>query len=85
MKKLETFSDMKKDESKLSKEVVHDEHYMDMVKKYPQLQDHSFKKGTPVHGVFHRIDTADHPPSKAKRRPIIANKAKAEEGKRLWR
>ena len=55
-----------------------------MIKKHPQLLNPSFSKSKPVHNVYHRIDTADHSPCKAKRRPILANSAKAEMGKKAW-
>ena len=44
----------------------------------------SFQKGKPVHGVWHTIDTADHPPSKAKRRPVLANSEKDKMGNKVW-
>ena len=55
-----------------------------MVKKHPQLLNPTFKKGEPTHGVYHFIETGDHPPSKAKRRPVIANSDKAKKGKEAW-
>ena len=56
-----------------------------MIKNFPQLLEPTFNKRPPVHGVYHRIDTADHPPSRAKRRPLIADATKAAEGKRIWK
>ena len=63
---------------------IHDPEYQRMIQKRPQLLDPSFKKKEPIHKVYHRIDTADHSPCKAKRRPILANSAKAEKGKKVW-
>ena len=83
MKKL----DQKPGKNKISNEdalKMHDPEYADLVKSYPQLLNPSFQKGEPVHGVWHRIETGDHPPCKAKRRPIIANAAKAAKGKEAW-
>ena len=62
----------------------HDQEYVDMINKYPKLLTPKFSKDPPVHGVYHRVDTADHPPCRAKRRPLIANKDKAEAGRRVW-
>ena len=56
-----------------------------MIKRHPQLLKPTFDKKPPVHGVYHRIDTADHLPSRAKRRPLIADAAKAAEGRRIWK
>ena len=63
---------------------VHDPKYVQLMKKYPKLLNPSFIKGEPVHGVFHKIETGSHPPCKSKKRPIIANAAKAEAGKKAW-
>ena len=63
---------------------LHDPEYVELIKAHPQLLNPSFQKGEPVHGVWHRIETADHPPCKAKRRPIIANAEKAAKGKEAW-
>ena len=63
---------------------LHDPFYADLIRKYPQLLNPSFVKGEPVHGVWHRIETADHTPCKAKRRPIIKNSEKAEKGRLVW-
>ena len=65
--------------------LMHDPKYVRLIKKYPQLLSPSFVKGEPVHGVFHRIDTApDAKPCTSKRRPLITNKAKAAAGKEAW-
>merc|ERR1711989_141989 len=55
-----------------------------MIKRHPELLEPSFQRGKPAHGVWHRIDTADHPPTTAKRRPIIADSEKARKGKEAW-
>ena len=77
-----------KPKSKLSIEEqlqLHEKKYSDLIRKYPQLLEINFVKGTPAHGVFHRIDVdPTMPPCKSKRRPLILNKAKAEEGRRTW-
>ena len=57
---------------------------VDMIKRYPQLLEPTFQKGEPVHGVWHKIETADHPPCKTKRRPILANAEKNKMGKEVW-
>ena len=75
----ETSDKIKKSEEALA---LHDLEYQNMIKKHPQLLNPSFSKAKPVHNVYHRIDTADHSPCKAKRRPILANSAKAEMGKK---
>ena len=58
--------------------------YVKMIRTYPQLMEPSFIKGKLAHGVWHHIDITDHPPTKSKRRPIIANSAKAAMGKERW-
>ena len=63
---------------------MHDEKYVRLMRKYPQLLNPSFKKGEPAHGVWHKIETGSHQPCKSKRRPIIANSAKAAAGKAAW-
>ena len=63
----------------------HETEYIEMIKRHPQLLKPTFDKKPPVHGVYHRIDTADHLPSRAKRRPLIADAAKAAEGRRIWK
>ena len=63
---------------------IHDVQYQNMIKTHPQLLAPSFKGGTPTHGVYHRIDTADHAPCKAKRRPIPMDSEKAKKGKEVW-
>ena len=75
-------SDQNKGVSGLSQ---HDAEYVKMIQQFPQLLEPTFSKATPVHGVWHRIDTGHHPPSRAKRRPLIANAAKAAEGRRIWK
>ena len=44
----------------------------------------TFQKGEPAHGVWHKIETADHPPCKSKRRPIISNAARNAAGNAAW-
>ena len=63
---------------------VHDPYYIELIKKYPQLLNPNFVKGQPVHGVWHKIETGNHPPFKGKRRPIIADSITAEKGKKAW-
>lgn len=63
---------------------MHNKKYADMIRRYPQLMNPTFSKGAPAHGVWHKIETADHPPCKSKRRPIINNPAKAAAGKAAW-
>ena len=62
----------------------HDQEYVQLIKEFPQLLNQSFVKGEPAHGVYHKIETGDHPPCKAKRRPIINNSARAAAGKKAW-
>ena len=62
---------------------VHAPEYQDLLKSFPKLLNPSFKKGEPVHGVYHKIETQG-PPVTTKRRPIIANKAKNDAGKAAW-
>ena len=63
---------------------MHDPKYAELIKRYPQLMNPSFSKGEPAHGVWHKIETADHTPCKSKRRPIISNSKKAAAGKAAW-
>ena len=63
---------------------IHDPEYADMVKAHPELLKTSFQKGKPVHKVWHKIETSDHPPCKAKRRPVLANKEKDRMGRETW-
>ena len=63
---------------------LHDEKYAKMVQAHPELLKVSFQKGKPVHNVWHKIETADHPPCKAKRRPVLANKEKDRMGREAW-
>ena len=63
---------------------LHDPEYAGMVQAHPELLEPSFQKGEPAHKVWHKIETADHPPCKAKRRPILANAKKNEMGKEVW-
>ena len=63
---------------------LHSPEYRDLVMSHPALLSPSFQKGTPIHSVYHRIDTAEYPPAKAKRRPIIADSEKARKGKEAW-
>ena len=63
---------------------IHDEKYIKMVKKYPQLLKTTYSKEEPVHGVYHKIHTSDHPPCRAKRRPLPADSAKSEAGRKVW-
>ena len=78
------------EEEKVAKKSVeeqlqsHDPKYVSLLKKYPALLNPNFVKGEPVHGVWHKIDTGTHPPSKAKRRPIVSNAKKAAAGKAAW-
>ena len=62
----------------------HDPFYASLIKKYPQLLNPHFVKGEPIHGVWHKIETGSNSPCKAKRRPILANTAKAEAGRKAW-
>ena len=63
---------------------MHEEKYVKLIKRFPQLLNPSFKKGEPAHGVWHKIETGTHQPCKSKRRPIISNSAKAAAGKAAW-
>ena len=63
--------------------LLHEEEYANLIKKFPKLLNPTFSK-TPTHGVFHKIETGNHPPSKGRRRPLIANEAKAAAGKAAW-
>ena len=67
---LEDDQDEKKEEIEESLK-LHAEEYVKMLKSYPHLLNPDFVKGEPVHGVYHYINTADHPPCRSKRRPII--------------
>ena len=62
----------------------HAEEYVKLIRKYPSLLKPSFSKGVPAHGVYHRIETADHAPCRAKRRPIATNSTKSEQGRKAW-
>lgn len=81
-----TASEEHSDHLKTSEEhlKLHSEEYANLIRKYPQLMNPNFVKGEPVHGVWHRIETGDHPPSRAKRWPIIADSEKAEKGRKAW-
>ena len=63
---------------------LHEEEYASMVKAHPELLKTSFQKGRPAHNVWHKIETADHPPCKAKRRPVLANREKDKMGRETW-
>ena len=63
---------------------LHQEEYVKLIKKYPQLLNPDFKKGEPTHGVWHKIETGTHLPCKTKRRPIVMDSAKAAAGKAAW-
>ena len=80
--------DKKKEDSKTDKDIEeqlqkHDPEYIKMIKSRPQLLKPTFTKN-PSHGIFHKIETADNTPVKAKRRPMIADSKKAAEGRRVW-
>ena len=62
----------------------HHPEYVKMIRTYPQLMEPSFIKGKLAQRGWHRIDIADHPPAKSKRRPLIANSAKADMDKKKW-
>ena len=62
----------------------HAEEYVKLIRKYPSLLKPSFSKGVPAHGVYHKIETADHAPCRAKRRPIATNSTKSEQGRKAW-
>ena len=88
MKKLE-LSEKIKPESKSKKDPEealkeHSEYYAEMIKRFPQLLNPSFSKEAPAHGVYHYLDTKDHAPCRAKRRPLIADRKKAAMGKEIW-
>ena len=85
MEKLDKAEKGEKDDKSTNKLEQHEAEYIEMIKRHPQLLKPTFDKKPPVHGVYHRIDTADHPPSRAKRRPLIADAAKAAEGRRIWK
>ena len=87
MKKLDEASELNP-KKKLTVEEqlkLHEPKYQELIKKYPQLLNPNFVKGTPVHGVYHRIEVdKSMPPCKSKRRPLITNAAKAAAGKAAW-
>ena len=85
MEKLDKAEKGEKDDKSTNKLEQHETEYIEMIKRHPQLLKPTFDKKPPVHGVYHRIDTADHPPSRAKRRPLIADAAKAAEGRWIWK
>ena len=62
----------------------HAPEYVEFIKAHPELLEPSFRKGKPVHNVWHRIETGEASPCKSKRRPIIANSEKAEKGRAAW-
>ena len=62
---------------------LHSPEYVELIKARPQLLHPTFTKN-PSHGIFHKIETSDHTPCKAKRRPMIADAKKAAEGRRVW-
>ena len=84
MKQLDESSPLPPKKSLEEQKKLHSEEYIKMVETHPELLHPSFKKGTPSHGVWHKIETGDHTPCKTKRRPIIMDSAKAQAGKRAW-
>ena len=82
MKELSREEEIKKSSEESLK--LHPKEYADLIREYPNLLSPTFKKGEPTHGVYHYIDTADHKPTKAKRRPLIADAEKARKGKEAW-
>ena len=54
---------------------MHEEKYVKLLKKYPQLLNPSFVKGEPAHGVYHKIEVSGTP-CRSKRRPISTNPKK---------
>ena len=57
--------------------------FQQILSKYPGLLQETFTPGEPKHGLYHKIETNNHDPCRAKRRPVIANKVKAEKGKKV--
>ena len=75
MKQLGSESDAKVPDVSIEQALgKHDPEYVALIKSHPELLNPNFQKGKPVHNVWHRIDTADHAPCKAKRRPVLADK-----------
>ena len=62
----------------------HPEEYVKLIKSHPKLLNPTFSKGPPIHNVYHKIETGNHPPCRTKRRPLIANAEKAEKGRKAW-
>ena len=58
--------------------------YKDLLKKFPGILKLSFDLEKSKSGVIHRIDTQDHPPCRAKRRPMMPGSEKEKEAKKAW-
>ena len=55
--------------------------YQKLINQFPGILEPSFKDLSTKHGVTHKINTGNNPPSKAKVRPLLANSEKAIKGK----
>ena len=54
-----------------------------LLEKYPGLLSETFDPN-PKHGLFHKIETGNNTPCRAKRRPETTNRTKNELGKKAW-
>ena len=57
--------------------------YETLLARFPNIDKPNFK-ATPAHGVVHHINTADHPPCKAKVRKLLPGSQKEVMGKKKW-
>ena len=57
--------------------------YQQLLDRYPEVMECKFLDN-PLHGVIHQIDTKNHPPCKAKMRPLLKGSPKEVIGKRNW-
>ena len=55
--------------------------YKELLKRFPELLQFTFKDEEPKHGIIHRIDTANAPPSRAKVRKYPPGSPKAVKGR----
>ena len=58
--------------------------FKNLLGKYPELLNYSFKTNTTKSGVIHKIDTGSSAPFRCKTRPLLAGSPKAVKGKAAW-
>ena len=58
--------------------------YKELIERFPDLLKPNFKTENPKNKISHRIRTGDHPPCRAKPRPMLPGSPKAVEGKKAF-